>query len=138
VKGLFKEFRSAGERAYRAKDGIANKVFAELTVHTRLEEEIFYPAVRDQGGKLADMIAEGLEEHHVVDLLIEELEALNSDDEHYDAKFTVLMENVEHHVQEEEDELFPQAAKAMRSELDQLGDRMFELKAQLKAATKAR
>ena len=137
VKGLFEEFRSAGERAFKTKEGIADTVFAELKVHTRLEEEIFYPAVRQQGGELADMIAEGLEEHHVVDVLIAELEALDSDEEQYEAKFTVLMENVEHHVEEEEGELFPKAEKALRSELDRLGDQMSARKEQLSAEMEA-
>jgi hemerythrin superfamily protein len=137
VKGLFEEFRSAGEGAHRTKEGIANRAFVELIVHTKLEEEIFYPAVREQGRELADMIAEATEEHHVVDLLIAELEKLSSDDERYDAKFTVLMENVEHHVKEEEGELFPKAGKALRSELAQLGEQMAERKVQLKAETKS-
>jgi hemerythrin superfamily protein len=133
VKGLFEEFRSAGERAHKTKEGIADKVFAELKVHTTLEEEIFYPAVRKQGGELADMVAEGLEEHHVVDVLMEELQELDSDDEQYEAKFTVLMENVEHHIEEEEGELFPEVEKALRSELEELGEQMSERKTQLNA-----
>jgi hemerythrin-like domain-containing protein len=108
-----------------------------LKVHTKLEEEIFYPAMREKGGELADMIAEATEEHHVVDLLVAELEKLNSADEQYDAKFTVLMENVEHHVEEEEGQLFPKAGKALRGELDELGDEMSERKVQLKTEAKA-
>src|SRR3954466_1469198 len=95
VKGLFREFESAGDRATKKKQTIAEQVFMELEVHSKLEEEIFYPAVKakaDQEGK--ELVVEGIEEHHVVDVLIEELKGLDPQDEHYDAKFTVLTENV--------------------------------------------
>jgi hemerythrin superfamily protein len=134
VKGLFEEFRSSGERAHKKKQGIAEQVFTELQVHTRLEEEVFYPAVRKQGGELEDMIAESLEEHHVVDVLMDELQALEPDDERYEAKFTVLMENVEHHVEEEEGELFPKVKKEMGGELDRLGEEMAARKDELQHA----
>jgi hemerythrin superfamily protein len=124
VKGLFEKFRSAGERAYKTKQGIAEQVFAELQVHTKIEEEIFYPAVRGQDGELADMIAESLEEHHVVDVLMEELQGLDPEEEAYEAKFTVLMENVDHHIEEEETELFPKAEKPLGPQLDRLGQEM--------------
>src|SRR5579875_3212715 len=90
VKALFKDFRAAGDRAHKKKQSIAEQAFTELQAHTEVEEEVFYPAVRKRGGELADMIAESLEEHHVVKLLMKELEALTPEDETYEAKFTVL------------------------------------------------
>jgi hemerythrin-like domain-containing protein len=134
LKSLFEEFRSAGERAYKTKQGIAEQVFAELQVHTKIEEDIFYPAVRQQGGELEDKIAEGLEEHHVAKVLMEELQALDPEEEQYVAKFTVLMENVEHHVEEEEGELFPESKKELGgAEMEQLGEQMAKRKDQLQA-----
>jgi hemerythrin superfamily protein len=131
VKDLFEQFRSAGERAHKKKQGLAEQVFTELRVHTRLEEEVFYPAVREQDGDLSGTIAESLEEHHVVDVLMEELQGLSPEEEPYEAKFTVLMENVEHHIEEEESELFPKAKKRLGKELDQLGQAMADRKEEL-------
>jgi iron-sulfur cluster repair protein YtfE (RIC family) len=99
VKDLFQQYRAAGHPAHQKKEGIAEEVFAELEVHTTLEEELFYPAMKrkaDQDGK--DLVAEAVEEHHVVTTLMDELKSLDPKDERYDAKFTVLMENVEHHI----------------------------------------
>ncbi len=136
VAALFEEFRAAGERAHKKKQGIAERVFAELRVHTQIEEQVFYPAVREQGGELSEMIAESLEEHHVVDVLIDELQGLAPDDERYEAKFTVLMENVEHHVEEEEKELFPRAKKSLDARLDELGKELAQRKEDLQMAAK--
>jgi hemerythrin superfamily protein len=90
--------------------------------------------VRSKGGELEKMIAESLEEHHVVDLLMEELRALEPEDEAYEAKFTVLMENVRHHIEEEEGELFPQVEEKMKQDLADLGERMAARKGELKGA----
>ena len=103
VKALFQQYEAAGHRAHRKKQGLAEEVFAELAVHTTLEEELFYPAMKrqtDQDG--TDLVAEAVEEHHVVTTLMDELKGLDPMDERYDAKFKVLMENVEHHIEEEE------------------------------------
>src|SRR4051794_36852363 len=102
VKGIFREFESAGERAYRKKQQLAEQAFLELEVHSKLEEEIFYPAARSSDKDLVDVVDEGLEEHHVVDVLIGELRQMQPEDERYDPKFKVLTENVEHHIEEEE------------------------------------
>ena len=101
VRGLFARFKEAQE----ADDagtmaGLAEQIFTELRVHTTIEEEIFYPEVRQSDDGLEDMVAEGLEEHHVVDVLIEEAEALTPGEEAWVAKLTVLIENVEHHAGE--------------------------------------
>lgn len=137
VKGLFREYEAAGDRAHQKKRSIAEQVFQELEVHTRLEEEIFYPAVRQQGDKEdKELVAESLEEHHVVDVLIEELKALDPENERYDAKFKVLTESVEHHIEEEEGEMLPDAKEQLGDSIEQLGARMEQRKRQLMAAAR--
>jgi hemerythrin superfamily protein len=135
VKKLFRDYEAAGDRAYQKKKGIAEEVFTEVTVHSTLEEELFYPAVKEQtdaDGK--DLVAESLEEHHVVAILIEELKALDPKDERYDAKFNVLMENIEHHIKEEEGELFPEAEGVLGDAVEHLGTQIKERKEQLMAS----
>jgi hemerythrin superfamily protein len=137
VKALFQQYDAAGNRAYQKKQGIAEEVFTELEVHTTLEEELFYPAMKrntDQDGK--DLVAEAIEEHHVVTMLMEELQGLDLKDERYDAKFKVLMENVEHHIEEEEGKMFPEAEEALGERLERLGTQMQERKQQLMASMK--
>lgn len=134
VKELFSQYESAGEKAHQKKQRIAEQVFAELEVHTKLEEEIFYPAVQAKGTKdQKELVAEGIEEHHVVDVLIGELKVLSPENEQYDAKFKVLMENVEHHIEEEEGEMLPDAEKKLGKETESLGEQMLQLKQQLTA-----
>jgi hemerythrin-like domain-containing protein len=137
VKDLFRQYEAAGDRAYQKKQRIAEEVFTELEVHTTLEEELFYPAMKrktDQNGK--DLVAEAMEEHHVVTTLMEELKGLDPKDERYDAKFKVLMDNVEHHIEEEEGEMFPEAEEVLGDRLERLGTQMQERKQQLTAALK--
>ena len=137
VKDLFQQYEAAGHRAHQKKQGIAEEVFAALDVHTTLEEELFYPAMKrktDQDGK--DLVAEAMEEHHVVTTLMEELQGLDPKDERYDAKFTVLRENVAHHIEEEEGEMFSEAEEVLGERLERLGTQMQERKQQLTAATK--
>jgi hemerythrin-like domain-containing protein len=126
VKDLLREYEDAGDGAFKARQEIADRVFAELQVHTTLEEEIFYPAVKaktDDEGK--SHVAEGMEEHHVVKILIEELKTLTPEDEAFAAKFKVLSENVEHHIKEEEDELLPDAKKKLGHDgIEVLGEQM--------------
>ena len=125
VKGLFRDFEAAGDRAYQKKLRIAEQVFRELEVHTTLEEEIFYPAVQAKASKDGkELVLEGLEEHHVVDVLISELKQLQPENEQFDAKFKVLTENVEHHIEEEEGEMLPDAEKRLGNELERLGAEM--------------
>ena len=135
VKGLFRQYEAAGDRAYQKKKSIAEEVFIEITVHSALEEELFYPAVKAETDKEGqELVAESVEEHHVVAMLIEELKELDPKDERYDAKFTVLMENVEHHIEEEEDELFPEAEDVIGDAIEDLGAQMKERKDQLMAS----
>ena len=123
VSGLFEQF----EKAKEADDmdrmrQLQKEIFSELETHTRIEEDIFYPAVRDLGvDDLTETVAEGIQEHHVVKVLMREIEDV-SGDETFESKMTVLIENVEHHADEEEEELFPDLrAKMDQSRLDELG-----------------
>lgn len=107
-------------------------ICAALTVHAQIEEEIFYPAVRAEVEDVQEDIGEAVQEHHVVKVLIGELEGLTPDDEEYKAKATVLMELVRHHVEEEESELFPEVRSALgRKRLQELGEVMRQRQAEL-------
>lgn len=132
VEKLFEEFEEAGDRAYETKADLVERITRELRIHSQLEEEIFYPAARNAQGETTEQVREAVEEHHVVDQLLEELEAMRPDDEQFDAKVTVLKENVEHHVEEEESELFKQARKGLGEErLQELAQEMRALKQRL-------
>jgi iron-sulfur cluster repair protein YtfE (RIC family) len=129
IKNLFHQYEATQSEAYETKQWIAQHVFRELDLHSQLEEQIFYPAVRSaRTDKGHELVLEGMEEHHVIDVLIEELRDSHPTDERYDAKFKVLGENVEHHIQEEEEELFPIAKQELGDRLDQLGDEMWRRK----------
>ena len=106
VKGLFEEFEQAEDAT--TKQRIVETALTELEVHSKLEEELIYPAIRAEVDD-DDLMDEALEEHHVVHGLLGELKKMKPSDERYDAKFTVLAENVRHHIKEEESEMFPKA-----------------------------
>jgi hypothetical protein len=128
VKDLFDKFEKAEGRP--AKKKIVDLALTELKVHATIEEEIFYPAVRKAVGK--DIMNEADEEHHVAKVLIAELEAMDGRETHYDAKFTVLAENVRHHIKEEEGEVFPKA-KGADIDFTALGQTILERKTTLLA-----
>ncbi|MEV7966953.1 hemerythrin domain-containing protein [Sphaerisporangium sp. NPDC088356] len=131
VEKLFKQFEKAGERAYKEKRQIVEQIIHELTTHAYIEEEIFYPAARQDVPETTDHVLESVEEHHVVVWMLSELKNLDPEDERYDAKVTVLIENVRHHVEEEEEEWFPKVREAMgRKKLQELGERMEKAKAE--------
>lgn len=135
VQRLFHQFARAGERAFQRKRRIAEKTFEALDVHTQLEEEIFYPAVRvaDQSGD--DMVSQATEEHSAVKSLIRELKTTDPDAAVYDATFKVLTENVRHHIREEETQMLPHAAAQLdNAELNDLRDRMVARKQELTSA----
>lgn len=133
VKALFKEYEDAGDRAFKKKGDIAEKVMHELEVHAKLEEELFYPKVKVGVDKEArHLVNEAYEEHHVVKMLIAELKELKPEDEVFDAKFTVLMENVKHHIKEEENELFPEAKDSINGLSEPLAEEMESRKQELK------
>ncbi|MFG3281288.1 hemerythrin domain-containing protein [Streptomyces sp. NPDC048111] len=125
VEKLFKQFEKAGENAHAEKRKIADRVIEELTTHTWIEEKIFYPAARSADPDTKDDVLESVEEHHVMLWILSELKDLDPHDERFDAKMTVLIENVRHHVEEEEKEWFPEVRKAMgRKRLTELGEEM--------------
>ncbi|MEU6849596.1 hemerythrin domain-containing protein [Actinacidiphila alni] len=131
VEKLFKKFEAAGDNAVKTKKKIADQVIEELTVHAFIEEEIFYPAAREAAPDTKDHVLESVEEHHVVVWMLSELAGLDASDERFDAKMTVLIENVRHHVEEEEKEWFPEVRKAMgRNRLKELGERMESAKSE--------
>ena len=124
VKKLLAELESTTERAEKTRAELFSTIKGELTLHEIVEEEIFYPELKAHP-KSEDIVLDGFEEHHVVDLLMGELESTDVTDETWGAKAKVMKENVEHHIEEEEGEMFKQARQAFdKSELDDLGQRM--------------
>jgi hemerythrin-like domain-containing protein len=132
VKQLLGELESTTERGVKTRTELFATIKGELTVHEIIEEEIFYPELKAHP-KAKDIVLEGFEEHHVVDLLMGELEALPVEDETWGAKALVMKENVEHHIEEEEGEMFKAARSVFdRDELEDLGSRMEARKVQAK------
>jgi hemerythrin superfamily protein len=130
VRQLFRQFEAAGERATKAKADLVAKMIELLTVHTYIENEVMYPEVRRLLPELEEDILESFEEHHVADLLCMELYGMSAEAERFDAKTTVLIENVTHHMQEEEDEWFPKVREGLgRKQLSELGKQLLEAKA---------
>ena len=113
VRGLFSRFQAAEGKDEAEAQRLAATIFEELEVHTKIEEQVFYPAVSDCNEELHDLVAEGIEEHHVVESLMAEAKGLLPSDDAWAAKLKVLIENVEHHAEEEEEELFPLVRKAL-------------------------
>jgi hypothetical protein len=128
VKALFDQFEKAERKVEKQK--IVKQALEELRIHSTLEEEIFYPAVREQLKN--GIMNEADEEHHVAKVLIAELDTIGSDNDHFDAKFTVLSESVRHHIKEEEDEMLPKA-RDLKIDFQALGEKMERRKAELKA-----
>lgn len=135
VEQLFREFEEAGDRAYKTKQRLVEQIVKELEVHATIEEETYYPAVEARAKKDGkELVAEAMEEHHVVKILLGELSTMSAEDEAFDAKVTVLMENVRHHVEEEEEEMLPQSEEILgEEELTRLGGVMAARKQQLGA-----
>jgi hemerythrin superfamily protein len=128
VKGLLAELESTTERGVKTREELFATIKGELTVHEVIEEEIFYPALKSHP-KAQDIVLEAYEEHHVVDLLMGELESLDVSDETWGAKAIVMKENIEHHIEEEEGEMFKQARQIFeRQELEDLGEQMAQRK----------
>lgn len=129
VEGLFKKFEKAGERAHKTKRDLADKIIEELSVHAAIEEQVFYPAVREAVPDEQETVLESLEEHHVVKWVLSELEGMSPEHERFEAKMMVLIENVRHHVEEEETELFPAVREALgRKALAEVGAAMEKAK----------
>ena len=129
IKALFAKFEAAGENADAQKTKLVGKIIEELTVHTYIENECVYPRVRELLPDLEDDVLESYEEHHVADVLAMELWSMTAKDERFDAKTTVLIENVRHHIEEEEQQWFPKVRAGLgRKQLAELGAEMLELK----------
>ena len=127
VKKLFRQFEKAGENATATKGAVVRKIIEMLTIHTYLENEIMYPQVRALLPEVEDDVLESYEEHHVADILCMELAGMAPDAERFDAKTTVLIENVTHHIEEEEDEWFPKVRDGLgRKKLQEIGQQMEE------------
>ena len=123
----FRDFEKAGDNALKTKGRLVDKLIELLTVHTYIENEVMYPRVRELVPELEDDILESYEEHHVADVLVMELSTMKPTDERFTAKATVLIENVRHHIEEEESEWFPQVREALgRTVLQELGTDMAE------------
>ena len=130
MRKLLEELESTTERGIRTREELYSTIKGELLVHEAIEEEIFYPALKEHP-KAEDIVLEGYEEHHVVDVVMAELEGLPVDHESWGAKAKVMKENVEHHMEEEEGEMFKQARSVFDAdELEELGERMAARKAQ--------
>ena len=124
VSAIFQKLEPTTERALKTRQELFAKLKAELDVHAHIEETIFYPAIKDAAETRA-ITLEGYEEHHVVKILLSELASMPVDTEQWTAKLKVLKENVEHHVEEEEDEMFKSVRKILtKEEINNLGARM--------------
>jgi hemerythrin superfamily protein len=123
VEGLFKQVKASEESEHAT---LFKQIKAELDVHAHIEESIFYPKLKEEGNdKLVDIVLEGIEEHRQVKMFLKELAALARDSEKFDPKLKVLMEDVEHHVKEEEGEMFPLVTDQFNKDtLEELGAAM--------------
>ncbi|MCD6041378.1 MAG: Hemerythrin cation binding region [Burkholderiales bacterium] len=133
VEKAFKEFEKLDREDTEACQGLIQSVCEELKIHTTLEEEIFYPAVRE-AIEDEDLLNEAAVEHETARMLIDQLENMDADDPNYFATFTVLGEYVRHHVKEEQNEMFP-AAKKAKMDLEALGERLRARKEELAGET---
>jgi hemerythrin superfamily protein len=128
IRRAFKEFEKAADGGTgKAQQRIVDRIIELLTVHTYIENEVMYPRVRELLPDLEDDVLESYEEHHVADLLVVELAGMKPEDERFVAKTTVLIENVTHHIEEEEQEWFPQVREGLgRKQLQEIGEAMLE------------
>ncbi len=136
VAGILEKLDSTTERGVKTREELFTQLKTELDVHARIEETIFYPAL-EKADATRDITLEAFEEHRLVKQLLSELQSLAKDEEQWTAKFTVLKEQIEHHVEEEEGEMFKDARKVLSEEdIETLGTRMEKAKSeQLKAAS---
>jgi hemerythrin superfamily protein len=129
IRKVFRDFQKAGENANATKGRLVKKMIELLTVHTYIENEVMYPRVRELMPEVEDDVLESYEEHHVADVLVMELSMMKPSDERFTAKTTVLIENVDHHIDEEEKEWFPKVREGLgRKVMQELGADMLEAK----------
>lgn len=133
VKKLLGELEDTTERGVKTRQELFARIKQEMLVHEALEEELLYPTLKEHD-KTKEVSLEGYEEHHVVNEIMAELEETPVDDERWAAKFAVMKENVEHHIEEEEEEMFVKARQVLSaSQIEELGDRMEQRKKELEA-----
>jgi hemerythrin-like domain-containing protein len=132
VKDLFAQYEAADN--VETKRTLAEQVFVELEMHAQLEENVFYPAVNEETEEGPELVKESLSEHETVKHLIQELRDMAHDTDAFDAKFQELIHNVEHHVEEEEAEMFPLAEEELSDVLDEMMHEMQEMKADLQGS----
>ncbi|MEX0834197.1 MAG: hemerythrin domain-containing protein [Actinomycetota bacterium] len=134
VKKMLSELDSTTERGVKTREDGFAKLVGELEVHEAIEEEVLYPALKEHF-EAREIVLEGYEEHHVVDEVMSEIKETPFDDETWGAKFTVMKENIEHHIEEEEGEMFKRARDVFDPEtLEELGTKMEERKNELQSA----
>jgi hemerythrin superfamily protein len=130
IRRLFREFEAAGDNAVKTKAKLVGQIIELLTVHTYIENEVMYPEVRALLPDLEEDVLESYEEHHVADILCMELAGMSADAERFDAKTTVLIESVSHHIEEEEGEWFPKVRAGLsRKQLQEIGASLEEARA---------
>ena len=133
VDSLFSQLEETTESAEKTREELFTKLKQELDLHAHVEEKIFYPALKESE-ETRDITMEGIQEHHVVKVLLRELDAMGVGSETWTAKLKVLKENVEHHVEEEEGDMFKKARAVLSKEqLEELGTLMEQEKQQQKA-----
>lgn len=131
IRKVFKDFEAAGTNAEVRKGQLVDRMIELLTQHTYIENEVMYPRVRELLPELEADVLESYEEHHVADVLVMELAAMKPSDERFDAKTTVLIENVTHHMDEEEQDWFPKVREGLgRKALQEIGEAMLDAKKQ--------
>ena len=132
VKDLFAQYEAADN--VETKRTLAEQVFVELETHAQLEENVFYPAVNEETDEGPELVKESLSEHETVKNLIQQLRGMAHATDEFDAKFHELIQNVEHHVEEEESAMFPLAEEELAEDLTEMKDEMQELKADLQGS----
>jgi hemerythrin superfamily protein len=134
VKKLLKDLDDTTDRAIKTRQDLFERLKFSLTVHEQMEEAVLYPALKEHA-ETKEIVLEAYEEHDVVDTILGELEQTLFDDETWHAKLTVMRENLLHHIQEEEDEMFGQVRRLFeKATLESLGEQMRTIKAQAQAA----
>jgi hemerythrin-like domain-containing protein len=137
VSGIFEKLEPTTERGIKTREELFAQLKQELDIHARIEETILYPALKE-AEETKDITLEAFEEHGVVKQLLAELDEMPKDDESWGAKLKVLQENVEHHVEEEEGEMFPSARKVLsQQQIEELGTRMEAAKQEQQKASAA-
>ncbi len=138
VAGILEKLDATTERGVKTREELFTQLKSELDVHAHIEEVIFYPAI-EGAEETRDITLEAFEEHRIVKQLLGELETMDKGDEQWTARFSVLKENIEHHVEEEEGEMFPKAKKVLgEEEAEALGTRLEEAKNKETKAAAAR